>query len=134
MAITVVCRLRRPTTAVFPRDLRPKRKTQPKVRNARNVGIDDEDGFIPNLKREDNMTDNIDRGPFMKMLDRQALALQAKTGESYASAFTKCYTAPENKSIVDNARLDHLAQRCNVWLAVLRDPGRQGRADGCGAR
>jgi hypothetical protein len=44
------------------------------------------------------------------MIDRQALALQAQTGESYASAFTKCYTDPSNKVIVDNARLEHLSQ------------------------
>jgi hypothetical protein len=55
------------------------------------------------------MTD-INRGPWHAMLDRQALALQAQTGMSYESAFTKCYMAPENKSIVDQARYEHLAQ------------------------
>jgi hypothetical protein len=86
----------------------PKRKTQPKVRNARNVPIDDEVGKL--AEKGNNMTDNIDRGPYYKMLDRQALALQAQTGMSYESAFTKCYTDPSNKSIVDQARHEHLAQ------------------------
>jgi hypothetical protein len=57
------------------------------------------------------MTDiDTSRGPWHAMIDRQALALQAQTGESYASAFTKCYTAPENASIRDNATYEHLAQ------------------------
>jgi hypothetical protein len=55
------------------------------------------------------MTD-INRGPWHAMIDRQALALQAKTGESYASAFTKCYTDPANASIRDQAQLEHLAR------------------------
>jgi hypothetical protein len=79
----------------------PKRKTQPKVRNARNVGIDDEDGVIANLKR---VTD-----PFAKMLDRQALAYQAQFGGSYEQAYTKIYCDPSNRAIVDQARFEHLA-------------------------
>jgi hypothetical protein len=64
----------------------PKRKTQPKVRNARNEPIDDEIGEL--AEKGITMSD-IDRGPFYKMLDRQALARQQQTGESYAVAFTK---------------------------------------------
>jgi hypothetical protein len=56
------------------------------------------------------MSDTIDRGPYYKMLDRQALALQSKTGLSYASAFTKVYEDPANRAIRDGALHDHLAQ------------------------
>ena len=55
------------------------------------------------------MTD-IDRGPYYKMLDRQTLARQAQTGESYAVAFTKVYEAPENVLIRDGAKYDDLAR------------------------
>jgi hypothetical protein len=44
------------------------------------------------------------------MLDRQARARQAITGESYAKAFTEVYTAPENIAIKDGAQYDHLAK------------------------
>jgi hypothetical protein len=44
------------------------------------------------------------------MLDRQALARQSQTGESYAAAFTKVYTDPKNAAIRDGARLDHLSK------------------------
>jgi hypothetical protein len=83
-----------------------------KVRNARHEPVDEGDGdkVIPSLdKRGHTMTD-IDRGPFYKMLDRQALARQSQTGESYAVAFTKIYEAPENASIRDAATYEHLAQ------------------------
>jgi hypothetical protein len=83
----------------------PKRKKIPQVSNAHNEPIDDKIGKP--AEKGITMTD-INRGPFHAMLDRQALALQAKTGESYASAFTKVYTDPSNRSIVDNARLNHL--------------------------
>jgi hypothetical protein len=43
------------------------------------------------------------------MLDRQARARQAITGESFEKAFTECYTAPENAVIRDNATYEHLA-------------------------
>jgi hypothetical protein len=68
--------------------------------------------FTPAIagKGNNNMTDNIDRGPFYKMLDRQALARQSQTGESYAVPFTKIYEDPSNRSIVDRAQLDHLAK------------------------
>jgi hypothetical protein len=88
--------------------------TKPKVRNARNVAIDDEDGFIPNAKRGNNMTNEIDRGPFAKMLDKMALAHQAQFGGSYEQAYTKIYTAPENASIRDRARYDHLAEQSDA--------------------
>jgi hypothetical protein len=84
------------------------RKPKPKSRFVDYEGVDEE-GFIPNSKRENNMSD-IDN-PFYKMLDRQALARQSQTGESYAVAFTKVYEAPENASIVDQARYEHLAQQ-----------------------
>jgi hypothetical protein len=57
------------------------------------------------------MVDTVDRGPFYKMLDRQALARQAQTGESYAAAFTKVYEDPANKTIRDRAQYDHLAKQ-----------------------
>jgi hypothetical protein len=44
------------------------------------------------------------------MIDRQARARQAITGETYAKAYTECYTAPENSVIRDNAAYEHLAQ------------------------
>jgi hypothetical protein len=69
------------------------------------------------------MVDTVDRGPFFKMLDRQALALQAKTGLSYASAFTKVYTDPANATIRDNATYEHLAQGedaiCGTRLSLI---------------
>jgi hypothetical protein len=54
------------------------------------------------------MVDTVDRGPFAKMLDRQALAHQAQFGGTYEQAYVKIYTDPSNRSIVDNARLNHL--------------------------
>jgi hypothetical protein len=89
---------------------KPRNPTKPKVRNARNVAIDDEDGFIPESKKGMTMVDTVDRGPYMKIMDRMALARQAQTGESYAAAFTKVYEAPENAAIRDGARLDHLSK------------------------
>ena len=47
---------------------------------------------------------------YYKMLDRQALARQSETASPYAVAFTKIYEAPENASIRDGARLDHLSK------------------------
>jgi hypothetical protein len=55
------------------------------------------------------MVDTVDRGPYMAMLNRQARARQAVTGESFEKAFTECYIAPENASIRDNATYEHLA-------------------------
>jgi hypothetical protein len=52
------------------------------------------------------MSDN----PFYKMIDRQALARQQQTGESYAVAFTKCYEDPTNKVIVDNLKYEDQAR------------------------
>jgi hypothetical protein len=101
----------------------PKRKKVPQVRNARNEPIDDDVGKP--AKKGNNMTydrfagfgDPItkremtgDTAPFYRMIDRQALALQAQTGMSYASAFTKCYTDPSNRSIVDAATREHIAK------------------------
>jgi hypothetical protein len=67
---------------------------------------------IPNIaKRETTMVDygnDISRGPYHAMIDRHALARQAQTGESYAKAFTECYSDPKNAAIRDLAQLDHL--------------------------
>jgi hypothetical protein len=96
------------TTSLVP----PSRKKKPKSRFADYEGVDEE-GFIPNLKRETTMVDysnDISRGPFYSMIDRQARARQAITGESYAKAFTECYTAPENIAIRDAAQFEHLAK------------------------
>jgi hypothetical protein len=82
-----------------------KKKTNSRFAGYR--GVDEEEGFIPNLKRENTMTDN--KGPWHAMLDRQALARQSQTGESYAQAFTKVYEDPSNTTIRDLARFDHLA-------------------------
>jgi hypothetical protein len=83
------------------------RKPKLKSRFANDYDGVDEEGYIPNMKRETmSDTDN----PFYKMIDRQALALQQQTGESYASCFTKCYTDPTNKTIVDQVQYEHLAQ------------------------
>jgi hypothetical protein len=106
-----------------PDGFEPPRGKTPKVRNARNEPIDDEVGKP--TKKGNNMTydrfagfgDPItkrettgDTDPFYRMIDRQALALQAQTGMSYASAFTKCYTDPSNRSIVDAATHEHIAK------------------------
>ena len=56
------------------------------------------------------MLDSIDRGPHIKMLDRQALAHQAQFGGSYEQAFTKVYEAPENAAIRDGAKYDELSR------------------------
>jgi hypothetical protein len=90
---------------------KPGKPTKPKVRNARNVAIDDEDGFIPNAKKESNSMTDIDRGPFAKMLDKMALAHQAQFGGSYEQAYTKIYTDPANASIRDRAQYDHLSKQ-----------------------
>jgi hypothetical protein len=90
------------------RTAKPKNPTKPKVRNARNESIDDEIG-VP-AKKGNNMTSEIDRGPYYKMLDRQALARQSQTGESYASAFTHVYTDPANVAIRDGSKYDNLAK------------------------
>jgi hypothetical protein len=79
-------------TPAVSRVAKPKNPTKPKVRNARNVAIDDEDGFIPNSKGMTMTNIDTSRGPYHAMLDRMARARQAITGESYAKAFTECYT------------------------------------------
>jgi hypothetical protein len=99
-------------TPAVSRTAKPKNPTKPKVRNARNVAIDDEDGFIPEAKKGNTMVDyyDISRGPYHAILDKMALARQAQFGESYAQAFTKVYEAHENTLIRDGARFDHLAK------------------------
>jgi hypothetical protein len=89
---------------------KPKKYTKPKVRNARNVGIDD-GGFIPNAKRGMTMVDyDISRGPYHAILDKMARARQAIAGESYAKAFTEVYTDPKNAAIRDGSKYDDLAK------------------------
>jgi hypothetical protein len=68
---------------------------------------DDDDDVINNvtIPNSKGMTD-----PFAKMLDRQALAYQAQFGGSYEQAYTKIYCDPSNRSIVDAATTEHLAQ------------------------
>jgi hypothetical protein len=100
-------------TPVVARTAKPRNPTKPKVRNARNVPIDDEIGDVAEAKKGMAMTD-INRGPFQAMMDRQALARQAQTGESYAAAFTKVYTDPANAEIRDLVRLDHLAKQSDA--------------------
>jgi hypothetical protein len=56
------------------------------------------------------MVDTVDRGPYYRMIDKQALARQAQTGESYAVAFTKCNEDPTNKVIVDNLKYEDQAR------------------------
>jgi hypothetical protein len=69
------------------------------------------------------MVDTVDRGPFAKMLDRQALAHQAQFGGTYEQAYVKIYTDPSNRSIVDNARLNHLEMGedaiCGTRLSMI---------------
>jgi hypothetical protein len=92
---------------------KPKNPTKPKSRLARNVGIDEEDGFIPNAKRKEvTMTDYYDtsRGPYHAMLDKMARARQAITGESYAKSFTETYCDPKNAAIRDGSKYDDLAK------------------------
>jgi hypothetical protein len=55
-------------------------------------------------------SNDVSRGPFYSMLDRQALARQQQTGESYAVAFTKVYEDPSNRSIVDQDHFEHLSK------------------------
>jgi hypothetical protein len=64
------------------------------------------------------MVDTVDRGPYYKMLDRQALARQQQTGQSYASAFTNVYEDPSNRAIVDQAQHEHLAKAHDVMFGT----------------
>jgi hypothetical protein len=63
-------------------------------------------------KADTAMTDYYDtsRDPWHAMLDRQARARQAITGESYAKSFTECYTDPSNASIVAQSKYEDLAK------------------------
>jgi hypothetical protein len=56
------------------------------------------------------MTD-INRGPYHAIIEKQARARQAITGESFARAFTAIYEAPESAALRDGARLDHLSKQ-----------------------
>jgi hypothetical protein len=88
------------------------RKPKPKSRFADYEGVDEE-GFIPNSKRENNMTDydyDTSRGPYHAILDKMARAHQAITGDSYAKSFTHVYTDPANAAIRDGSKYDDLAK------------------------
>jgi hypothetical protein len=84
----------------------------------------------PESKKGMTMVETVDRGPYMKIMDRMALARQAQTGESYAAAFTKVYEAPENAAIRDGARLDHPVEspRRDSWDGTVTYP--EGRESG----
>jgi hypothetical protein len=56
------------------------------------------------------MVDTVDRGPYYRMIEHQALARQSVTGETFQKAFTECYLDPSNAVIRDNATYEHLAQ------------------------
>jgi hypothetical protein len=75
---------------------------------ARTAKPDDDADIV--TRKVDTMTVDISRGPYHAMLDRQALARQSQTGESYAKAFTEVYTDPANSAIRDGAQLDHLSK------------------------
>ena len=88
---------------------KPKTPTKAKVRLAGNVAIDDEDG--EDSKKGMAMADyDISRGPYHAILDKMALARQSQTGESYAKAYTECYTDPKNAALRDGVRYDELAR------------------------
>jgi hypothetical protein len=97
------------------------RKKPKTTRFAGYAGVDEE-GFIPNEKRELTKRDQVGittrdiDNPYYKMIDEEALALQQLTGESYAACFTKCYTAPQNKTIVDQMHYEHLAQNYDAMF------------------
>jgi hypothetical protein len=98
-------------TPAISRTEKPKNPTKPKSRLARNIAIDDEDGFIPNAKRATTMVDyDTSRGPYHAILDKMARARQAITGESYAKAFTETYTDPKNSAIRDGSKYDDLSK------------------------
>jgi hypothetical protein len=59
----------------------------------------------------DTMTDyDTSRGPWHAMIDRQALARQAQTGETYQKAYTECYCDPRNTAIVNELKYNDLAK------------------------
>jgi hypothetical protein len=95
-----------------------EKSTKPKSsRFAGYAGVDEE-GFIPNFKRENNMTDydyDTSRGPWHAMIDKQALAIQSQIGCSYAQAFTKAFTDPRNSEIVAAYKSDDLAKAYDAY-------------------
>jgi hypothetical protein len=98
-------------TPAVARTAKPKNPTKPKSRLARNVAIDDEDGFIPEAKKGTTMIDyDTSGGPYHAMLDRMARARQAITGESYAKAFTETYCDPANAAIREGSKYDDIAK------------------------
>jgi hypothetical protein len=98
-------------TPAVARTAKPSKPTKPKSRLARNVAIDDEDGFIPEARKGMTMVDyDTSRGPYHAILDKMARARQAITGESYAKAFTETYCDPANAAIRDGSKYDDLAK------------------------
>jgi hypothetical protein len=100
---------------------KPKNPTKPKSRLARNVAIDDEIGEPSEAKKGITMTDydyDTSRGPWHAMIDRQALARQAQTGETYQKAYTECYCDPRNASIVNELKYEHLAKSHDVMFGT----------------
>jgi hypothetical protein len=93
----------------------PAVATTAKPINRRPRRDDDDDDVINNvtIPNSKGMTD-----PFAKMLDRQALAYQAQFGGSYESAYVKVYTDPSNRSIVDAATTEHLAQSLDNMIGT----------------
>jgi hypothetical protein len=89
---------------------KPKNPTKPKVRNARNVAIDDEIGEPAEPTKGMTMDYDTSRGPYHAILDKMARARQAITGESYAKAFTETYVDPKNAAIRDGSKYDDLAK------------------------
>jgi hypothetical protein len=108
-------------TPAVARTDKPKNPTKPKSRLARDVAIDDEDGFIPEAKKGTTMTDyDTSRGPYHAMLDRMARARQAITGESYAKAYTECYCDPANAAIRDGSKYDDLAKAFDATYGTAK--------------
>jgi hypothetical protein len=101
----------------------PFEKARPKkpktTRFAGYAGVDEE-GYIPNEKREtitkSETTMSDADNPYYKMIDEEALALQQQTGMSYASCFAKAYTDPSNKTIVEKMQYEHLAKQHDVMF------------------
>jgi hypothetical protein len=101
-------------------ELDKRRKKKPKSNFAGYRGVDEE-GFIPNSKRENNITNDYDmsRGdPWYAMLDRQARAMQQQTGNSYEKCFTAAYTDPKNIAIKDSMNYEHLAKNYDAQFGT----------------
>jgi hypothetical protein len=85
---------------------------RPAQKHARVVLMKSDDDAVVTTKANSMTNYNYDtsQDPFHAMLDRQARARQAITGESYAKAFTEVYMAPENIAIKAAAQYEQLAK------------------------